>query len=169
MRRPFSRKVLALVLLAALALATLGFIFGNSLDSGPESQAKSSAVKAVLALLLSPVLPPEALTDHLVRKTAHFVEFCALGAVLAGLARLLCARLFPRAGGAARTLALVLPLFVGLLAALTDETIQLFTARGSQVQDVWLDFSGVCTGVLILCAVRALCAACRARRASHSG
>ena len=36
----------------------------------------------------------------------------------------------------------------GLLTALTDETIQMFSdGRSSQLTDVWLDFSGVCSGV----------------------
>ena len=38
----------------------------------------------------------------------------------------------------------------GLLTALTDETIQLFVpGRSSQVTDVWIDFSGVMTGLIV--------------------
>ncbi len=38
----------------------------------------------------------------------------------------------------------------GVLTALTDETIQIFSAgRSSQVTDVWLDFAGVLAGILV--------------------
>jgi len=40
-------------------------------------------------------------------------------------------------------------LFAGLAVAIVDETIQIFSARGSQVSDVLLDFSGVVAGVVI--------------------
>ncbi len=41
------------------------------------------------------------------------------------------------------------PMLGGLLTALTDETIQLFVpGRSGQVTDVWIDFSGVLTGLL---------------------
>ena len=43
-----------------------------------------------------------------------------------------------------------------LLAALTDETIQIFTGRGPQVQDVWLDFAGGAAGLLVMLALWAL-------------
>ena len=37
-----------------------------------------------------------------------------------------------------------------LLTALTDETIQLFVpGRSGQVTDVWIDFSGVLTGLVV--------------------
>ena len=41
------------------------------------------------------------------------------------------------------------PVLGGLLTALTDETIQLFVpGRSGQVTDIWIDFSGVMTGLL---------------------
>lgn len=51
------------------------------------------------------------------------------------------------------------PLLGGLLTALCDETIQLFTdGRSGQITDVWIDFSGVTAGLivgfLILCLFR---------------
>lgn len=56
----------------------------------------------------------------------------------------------------------------GLLIAFMDETIQLFSDRGSQVQDVWLDFAGVVTGVLLAVAVRRIVGWLRARRAARA-
>ena len=37
-------------------------------------------------------------------------------------------------------------MFLALTAALIDETIQIFSDRGSAVVDVWIDFSGAITG-----------------------
>ena len=45
-------------------------------------------------------------------------------------------------------------LLAGLSVAVIDETIQIFSARGSQAIDVLLDFGGVVTGVffvLLIC------------------
>ena len=53
------------------------------------------------------------------------------------------------------------PILGGLLTALTDETIQLFSpGRSSQVLDVWLDFVGVLAGLLVGLFLLALCRMC---------
>lgn len=91
-------------------------------------------------------------TDQLVRKLAHFAEFGLLGCELAAL-------LVVRDRVGSQDIANCL--FAGLSAALIDETIQLFTNRGSQVQDVWLDFAGVCSGIglaLVILAISRLVA-----------
>lgn len=44
--------------------------------------------------------------------------------------------------------------FAGLMTALTDETIQLFSAgRSSQVTDVWIDFAGCLAGIAVCTAI----------------
>ena len=94
-------------------------------------------------------------TNHLVRKLAHFTEFFALGAELSAL-------LWVRgAVGAQRYLN---GIFVGAAVALCDETVQLFTGRGSQVQDVWLDILGAVCGLLFVALLRALVTAIKTRR-----
>lgn len=46
------------------------------------------------------------------------------------------------------------PALAGLLTALTDETIQLFSGgRSSQVTDIWIDFGGVVTGMVLALAL----------------
>ena len=40
--------------------------------------------------------------------------------------------------------------------AALDETIQIFSNRGSQLQDVWLDFAGFSTGLFLVLLVRAI-------------
>ena len=50
------------------------------------------------------------------------------------------------------------PMLGGLLTALTDETIQIFSpGRSSQVTDVWLDSAGVLAGILTALVLMALC------------
>jgi VanZ family protein len=45
----------------------------------------------------------------------------------------------------------LLPALLGMAAAVVDETIQLFTPdRGPSLKDVWIDTSGVITGVMLL-------------------
>ncbi|MCD8069106.1 MAG: VanZ family protein [Lachnospiraceae bacterium] len=81
--------------------------------------------------------------DTLVRKLAHYTEFTALGAELAFLVWQVLGR------------SVTTPLLLGLLTAVTDETIQIFSlGRGSSVRDVWIDFGGVVTGTVMILLVR---------------
>lgn len=139
-----------LALLSLLILLTLGFIWGNSLKSIPDSQEMSLWLLDLLRPVLDAVFGPGTITDHILRKTAHFTEFALLGAELRLLFLLLGQR-----GARGLTNAL----FAGLAAAVADETIQIFSHRGSQVSDVVLDFSGVLAGALL-----AALAACLRRK-----
>ena len=50
------------------------------------------------------------------------------------------------------------PLLGGVLTALADETIQIYSpGRSSQVTDVWLDSAGVLAGILAALVLMALC------------
>ena len=119
------------------------FVFSNSLQNAVDSSSRSGAVLAWLQELFGFGW----LTEHIVRKVAHFSEFLVLGVV--GL------KCFGYYGAS------VLPaLFTGLLTALTDETIQRFVeGRSSQVTDVWIDFAGCAAGVLGFWLIRKLRAA----------
>ena len=139
------KKISTALLLLAI-LAALAFIWGNSLDSAVESAAKSGRVGELLRPLLELVVGQGGVTDHLVRKLAHFAEYAVLGALLLLLA----------VGFRVRLQTVVNCLFFLMAAALTDETIQIFTGRGPQIQDVWLDFAGGFTGLLVMLALWAL-------------
>lgn len=83
------------------------------------------------------------LTDYIVRKSAHFTEFSAIGLMLMNTAYAFNKsrpyRFYPHI------------LFVGLLTAVIDETIQLnVVGRSGQVTDVLLDFSGIVFGSLLM-------------------
>lgn len=83
------------------------------------------------------------LTDHIVRKAAHFTEYTAIGMLL-----VCCAYSFSRTKPY-RYYSQIL--FAGLATAVCDETIQLnVPGRSGQITDVLLDFSGVITGAVIM-------------------
>ena len=130
-------------LLTALLILLLVFIWGHSCMPKGASREESGAVLALLRPLLGPLIGEENVTQHLVRKLAHFGEFFCLGIVLAlRFPFRLKSQLL--AGGSA------------LLAGLIDETIQLFSDRGPAITDVWLDFSGATAAILLLALLRAL-------------
>ena len=128
-------------ILSLLLALTLAFIWGNSLLSIPESQSESLWILDLLNPLLDFVFGPGVVTDHILRKTAHFCEFALLGAELRLLFRLLGQKGLQGQSNA---------LFAALAAAVTDESLQLLSDRGSQVRDVLLDFSGSFTGALLM-------------------
>lgn len=86
------------------------------------------------------------ISEFLLRKAAHFSEYGLLGvefSLLLGLQHdkngknLQCGRNL-----------LDFPL-IGMLCAVTDETIQIFSGRGSLVSDVWIDAAGFSTGFFL--------------------
>lgn len=132
------RRVLSTVLIC-LCIATVAFIWGNSMLG---SKASSNVSNSVLGAL-DPIIRRFGIVskdDLWLRKLAHFTEFAALGAELLFLAAVKGKSGFQTASNCA---------FAALLVALTDETIQLISGRNSQVLDVLLDFSGSLTGILI--------------------
>lgn len=137
------------VLFTALVIATVGFIFYNSLQNGDLSSSRSGMVTAFLNSILYQLGLPS-LTEHVVRKLAHFSEFCLLGFLMTA-----CVRAYTGRWGRY----LCWPLLLGLVTANLDETLQLYSAdRSSSVIDVWIDFSGVCTGVGIAAVLLLFCA-----------
>lgn len=128
------------VIFTIAVLACIAFIFGNSLEAGPVSSARSQAVMRYMNAVLNRIgLGP--LSEHSVRKLAHFAEYC-----LEGLLLTLCLRVYT----ARFVRHISWPLLGGLLTAVTDETIQKYVSgRSSQLTDVWIDFSGVVAGMLV--------------------
>ncbi len=126
------------VLSTALTILLVIFIFSNSLASGSQSSGHSGRLTALLNTVLSSLGLP-GLTEHVVRKLAHFGEFALLG-----LSATWCLRTYTEK----YLRHLSLPLLFGLLTAGIDETLQLFSSgRSSSVVDVWIDFGGVCAGM----------------------
>lgn len=148
------RKFFAIALCGVIVLTVL-FIFSQSLLGVSASQKESGSVLKAVSPVLEVFVGRGNVTDHLVRKLAHFTEFFTLGAELSAL-------LWVR--GAVGAQCYFNGLFAGVAVALCDETVQLFTGRGSQVQDVWLDIFGAVCGLLFVALLRALVTAIKMRR-----
>lgn len=148
------RKFFTIALCGVIVLTVL-FIFSQSLLGVSASQKESGSVLKAVSPVLEVFVGRGNVTDHLVRKLAHFTEFFTLGAELSAL-------LWVR--GAVGAQCYFNGLFAGVAVALCDETVQLFTGRGSQVQDVWLDIFGAVCGLLFVALLRALVTAIKTRR-----
>lgn len=108
----------------AFLLLWIALIFGHSCMSGSISSAESRGLLG----LLQPIFPW--LTNVLIRKLGHIIEFSVLG--------LLASIFFRRL----RNFSLLKPLFVCLLVAVCDESIQrVIPGRSALLTDVWLDFA----------------------------
>lgn len=142
----------------ALSVLLVAFIFWNSCKTAEES----SEISGVFSSLLEPILGrffegKEISLGHFVRKVAHFVEFFALGfSVSLTLVSVKALRKKTFYG---------IGLFFVLAVGVLDEYVQLFSARGSFVADIILDFSGAIMGFAAVFAASYLGARFRARKA----
>ena len=128
------------IITALLLILWVAFIFSNSMDNADASTLKSGAVLALLRRILG-------------SEGAALTEFAIEGVLLFLVVK----------GYTTRPLRFLgWPLLAGLMTALTDETIQLFSlGRSSQVTDVWIDFAGVVTGTLLAFLVQAIVRRCK--------
>ena len=127
-------------LCAVLLVCILLFIWGNSLMDAEASGNFSQWLRDLLGMAAGE-LPGQ--SDGVLRKIAHFAEFCSLGILLSWLL----------ANKIKKTWAFVLPTAVlGCLAACMDEMLQHFSpGRGPRFTDVVLDTAGVLFGIGIFC------------------
>ena len=140
--------ILFRVVFTAALIACIMFIFRNSLENGAQSA----------KVHLGP------LSEHLIRKLAHFSEFALEGFLL-----MLCIRVYTK--HFVRHMSW--PLLGGMTTALMDETIQLHSPnRTSSVGDAWIDMSGVVAGLLfaliILLIVRGVTAFIRVKQENRA-
>ena len=144
--------IAARVLFTMALVACIVFIFSNSMQMGAVSEGASGRVLRLVQRALTRLGMPELaahVTQHFIRKLAHFCEY-----TLEGFLLMLCMRVYTR-----RYICHIsVPMLGGVLTAMADETIQLFSpGRSSQVTDVWLDSAGVLAGILIALVFMALC------------
>ena len=135
------RKV-ALYIIVALIVFTIGYIWFNSVKSQEESAESSEQVSESFQKVADYVLGKDTITitDAVVRKFAHFVEFAALGAEFCALYIVLKKQSF-------KSFAETLPF--GLYVAVIDEGIQILSDRGPEVRDIFIDYSGYLTATLV--------------------
>ena len=140
------------VVFTVALIACIWFIFSNSMAVATVSSGSSGRVLAWMRIILRRLGQPglaEHLTMHIVRKLAHFCEY-----TLEGFLLMLCMRVYTRR----YVRHISVPLLGGVLTAMADETIQIYSpGRSSQVTDVWLDSAGVLAGILIALVFMALC------------
>lgn len=106
----------------------------------PASANESGLFLKMLYPVLTSFLKPELVTDHLVRKMAHFTEYFVLGMEMFGMVSFFSKSRW-------RVLKSVEYAF---FAAFIDESIQILSRRGSMISDVWLDTAGAAAGVLLV-------------------
>ena len=124
----------------ALAVGAVLFIFGNSLLPARQSHGGSGMVLEFAASVLGGLGLPFSLSEHLIRKSAHFLEFFLLGVFLTKALGFHNLKVFR---------SVCLDLSLCLLVAAADETIQAFVpGRSSKAADVLLDLAGAAAGML---------------------
>ncbi len=132
------------IVLRIIILLWLCVIWGHSLQPAVVSEGESGRFLELLGKIFPFLLSSEN-GMFIVRKTAHFLEYLILGA-------LLCSDLSDDIYGPFNKFAV--PTFVGLFVSFIDETIQLFVVgRSGEIRDMWIDFAGVALGALIILAI----------------
>lgn len=136
------RNILQLVLLLLIA-GTLIFIYAQSVKPPEVSKEESDKVGEIIEEIIPPDTKPGEFIQTNLRKLAHFTEFFVLGLEIA-----LYGVFYTRS---IKTQGLLLPL--GVIFALFDETIQIFSKRGPQIKDVWIDVLGYAIALISVYAV----------------
>ena len=127
MKKKYVKKLIYCIYLLLL----LSFIFGNSIASREDSANQSGAIVESINQILQKVNSPFLIKDIVIRKLAHFTEFFILGASFFGYWVL---------DKKVSRINSFYSVFASCIVAMTDETIQYFSNRGSMMLDVWLDF-----------------------------
>lgn len=128
------------VLFTLFSALTVAFIFGNSMQIADASSLRSGSLVGHINALLERLPFSYRVTEHLVRKLAHFAEYALLGFWLMLSLRVYTKRIVSH---------MSTPLFLGLLTAVCDESLQLlFYGRSPEFSDVWLDFFGIAAGIV---------------------
>ena len=127
----------------SLIVWNLAFIWVNSMLTRDISSALSKLVGKILSLFLSgPLSPAEGEGHGILRKVAHFTEFCTLGVLISWHVRMLQ---LPKWSCYA------VPILCCVVVAFIDETIQYFVpGRGPGFLDVAIDSAGGILGTLLL-------------------
>lgn len=126
------RKIV-LILLLLFVLATVIFIFANSLRSPEESTSDSDSFGDFVATIIPPETELGDFVLEYIRKIAHFSEYGLLGIEIALIIVLYLKRPW-------RYALISLPSVIAL--AVVDESLQYISERGPSISDVWIDFGG---------------------------
>jgi len=133
----------AITILSICIAATLAFIWIHSCMGQEESSQESGFIYDLLCPFFELFVGKGNVTEHFIRKLAHFTEFFGLGLELKLLMKLVLI-------DTPYILRMINAWTLGTMCALIDETIQIFSGRGPAIADVWLDSAGCLTGVLLM-------------------
>lgn len=137
-----TRNKFAKILFTVITIAFVLFIFSNSLFTGPQSSQRSQFALAIIDMMFHTFHVTAAITEHFIRKLAHFTEYFVYGNLL-----LITFRMYTKKPAKW--------IFAGLFSLLAvpvlDEFLQTFIqGRSGSVSDVLLDFTGGTVG-FVLC------------------
>ncbi len=133
----------SVIIYGSLSLLMIAFIFGQSLLPPQQSEELSHGIADRIYPILEPLLNVSLdRFHHILRKAAHFTEFFVLGMFITGF----CLSLRKQYFRSFFSLGLLLCLSV----AVGDEFLQYFTARGSAVTDIVIDFMGALSSTLLI-------------------
>ena len=145
-KKTIYNKIKKLPIRHIILILWLCIIWGHSMQPAIISSTESSTVLTFINSIVGHI--GIEFTEHFIRKLAHFTEYTICGVLLSASFHQLIAPV--QKDKAYKYLHLTVSLFCGLLVAMIDETIQLFSyGRSCEVKDVWLDFSGICLGTLM--------------------
>ena len=133
---PYQRKECILVIIVVL---TVCFIWGNSLVKGTDSGTISKFAKEIINSIIGVTGSAGMSGDGTLRKIAHATEYGILGLEMTGLFYVYRKKTMQQV------------LFLGMITAFLDETIQLFVpGRSGEIRDVWIDLGGFLAGMLLI-------------------
>ena len=139
-------RILKKQVFLSLTILWVIFIYLNSFMNAYISSMQSGFVLGLIQGAAGIIrIPPDLITEHMVRKSSHFFEYALLGFLMVVTAKLWYNKLKPH---------ISFLLFLGLLIPVSDEFLQIFiVGRTGAVQDVVLDFAGFVSGaaLCILC------------------
>lgn len=141
MRTSDPEQKLQVRILSVLMGLTLLFIWGQSMVPAGLSSRESSRFVDMVNGLISAAGSSFSVTDHMVRKTAHFLEYAVLGAETALRNKWKFVVSPGRSGKNPETV------FFWICVPVIDELIQYFTpGRACMIRDVLLDICGFAAG-----------------------
>ena len=147
------KRYIFVAICSMLVILWVAFIWSNSMQTGEDSGEVSSDVTDIINEVVEPVLG-EPVSEHTVRKSAHFLEYMLLG-LLASLDVLAVSYALSRRSELFISLLMPLSSVLGFAVAVIDEfLIQAATdGRGPSWRDVGIDSAGALTGAIICIAV----------------
>ncbi len=127
------------ILLILLTVSVIIFIFSNSRENAADSSSRSQQITRFINYALHSVNIPWKVSEHMVRKAAHFLEYALLGFFVALTAASFTAKKLLRG---------VIAFPACLAVAVIDENIQRFSSgRTPSKLDVLIDFCGSSFGI----------------------